>query len=97
MAPETSEPPEPLKPDKAFIHEKGNESAGADGHGDGLSPLTFLGAGLELGASVVVFSLLGWWLDNKWHTRPWMMVIGLAMAMTAGTYRLWKTGKKFFD
>lgn len=40
--------------------------------------------GLELGISVVLTLLLGIWLDGKLGTAPWMMLLGLALGLTAG-------------
>jgi F0F1-type ATP synthase assembly protein I len=40
--------------------------------------------GLEFGLSVVLCVLLGLWLDGKWDTSPWMMLLGLALGLAAG-------------
>jgi F0F1-type ATP synthase assembly protein I len=40
--------------------------------------------GLELGLSVVLCILLGMWLDDKLETRPWMMLLGIALGLAAG-------------
>lgn len=61
-----------------------------------ISPLLFLGAGIEFTAVTAALALLGWWLDGQIGARPWLMVIGLAVGLIGGTYKLWKTGKRFF-
>ena len=60
------------------------------------NPLSLMGAGIELAGAVGGLALLGWWLDSKWSTGPWLMCIGLAMGLIGGTYKLWCMGKRFF-
>jgi ATP synthase protein I len=40
--------------------------------------------GLELGISVVLTLLFGWWLDGKLGTEPWMMLLCLGLGLAAG-------------
>ena len=35
----------------------------------------------------VGFTLLGVWADNQWNTKPWLMILGIAVG-TAGAYLL---------
>ena len=42
----------------------------------------FLTLGLQLAISVVVFFFLGRWLDGKFGTAPWLMLLGAAMGIT---------------
>lgn len=41
-------------------------------------------AGLELGISVALGALLGWWLDGKFGTKPWLMLVFLIIGVIAG-------------
>ena len=34
----------------------------------------FVGMGSQLAASVFLCGLLGWWLDGKYGTHPWIMI-----------------------
>jgi F0F1-type ATP synthase assembly protein I len=34
----------------------------------------FIGLGSQLAASVIGCGLLGWWLDGKFGTTPWLMI-----------------------
>lgn len=40
--------------------------------------------GLELGISVILGLLFGWWLDQKLGTQPWMMLLFLVFGLIAG-------------
>jgi len=45
-------------------------------------------AGFEFGAAVLLFFLLGKWLDATWATSPWLTVAGTLTGIAAGTYLL---------
>src|SRR5687768_680727 len=40
--------------------------------------------GLELGISVIIGVLFGYWLDRKLGTEPWMMLLFLVLGFVAG-------------
>jgi ATP synthase protein I len=40
--------------------------------------------GLELGLSVAIGLLVGWWLDQHLHTQPWLMLLWLVFGVIAG-------------
>lgn len=40
---------------------------------------------------------LGWWLDQKWGTKPWLMFTGMAVGLIGEVYKLWRIGRKYFD
>lgn len=46
--------------------------------------LSHSSVGLELGISVVIGLLFGYWLDGKLGTQPWMMLLFLAFGLVAG-------------
>ncbi len=46
--------------------------------------LSFPTLGVELAASVGLFTLAGWWLDRRLGTGPWLLVT-LAMLAVAGS------------
>ncbi len=51
-----------------------------------LGPL--MGLGIQLAAAMVAFGGLGWWLDGKWGTGPWLMVSGLLLGAIGGMIKL---------
>lgn len=40
--------------------------------------------GLELGISVILGLVFGWWLDKQLGTAPWMMLLFLVFGLIAG-------------
>jgi F0F1-type ATP synthase assembly protein I len=49
---------------------------------------TFASAGIELGVYVVLFTLGGWWLDKKLNSSPAFILVGAAIGVSAGMYRM---------
>lgn len=58
-----------------------------------------LGMGLELGLLIGGLAYLGYWLDERYGTGPWLAFTGVMLAMVGGTYNLAKVllkpNKKF--
>jgi F0F1-type ATP synthase assembly protein I len=50
------------------------------------------GVGFELVASVVGFTLVGYWLDRHFGWRPWGVLGGALVGIVGGLYNLVKTG-----
>ena len=45
-------------------------------------------AGIELGLIFLILALGGWWLDRKLGTSPWLLLLGCAIGIVGGLYRL---------
>ncbi|HOB75228.1 MAG TPA: AtpZ/AtpI family protein [Phycisphaerae bacterium] len=50
--------------------------------------LRLAGAGVELAGTVAVACLLGYWIDNRFGTSPWGIVILAAIGVVGGLYNL---------
>ena len=50
----------------------------------------YLGASWSLIGSVGVWTGVGWWLDGKLATRPWLLVTGAVLGMGMGFYSFFK-------
>src|SRR5688500_648351 len=50
--------------------------------------------GMEVGLSVVVGALLGYWVDSAWDTSPWGTLAGLGFGIAAGARALYRISKK---
>jgi F0F1-type ATP synthase assembly protein I len=46
------------------------------------------GVGLELAGATAGFALIGYWLDGRFETAPWGLVIGVVLGLVGGLYNL---------
>ncbi len=77
------DPREPERPDDEGLSNlaKGYRSAAP-----------YIAASTQLVASVLAFTLLGWWLDGRLgHTTPWLLLVGAGVGMTGGFIGFFKT------
>jgi F0F1-type ATP synthase assembly protein I len=44
--------------------------------------------GVELAAAIVGFALVGFWIDRRYGTAPWGLVVGVALGVVGGMYNL---------
>ncbi len=51
----------------------------------------YMGLGFQLAAAMVAFGFLGRWLDGKFGTDPWLMVVGLLRGATGGMISVIRT------
>ena len=47
-----------------------------------------LGAGTEFAATILAALGLGWWLDGRLRTGPWLTLLGAMAGMALALYRL---------
>ena len=52
------------------------------------------GTGFDLAASVGVGALIGWWIDRRFETEPWGLVICALIGIVGGLYNFAKTGHR---
>lgn len=50
----------------------------------------YSGLGLQLVAAMCLFGWFGSWLDTKYSTTPWLMVVGLVLGATGGMISMLK-------
>ncbi len=46
------------------------------------------GAGLELAGATAGLALAGYWVDGKFGTRPWGLLVGVFIGIVGGLYNL---------
>ena len=49
-----------------------------------------MGAGLQFAGSVLLFLLVGMWLDRRLGTDPWLLVLGVVIGSTAGFWSMYR-------
>ncbi len=55
---------------------------------------SFASVGLEFLLAILLPGALGYWLDTKWHTTPWLMLVGGAFGFAVGLYKMLQTAKR---
>lgn len=65
----------------------GKSSRGPQGLGD-LG--RYAGLGLQFALTMAVLGALGWWLDGKFGTLPWLLVTGVLVGALGGFVRIVK-------
>ena len=68
---------------RSVVSPKGMDPAARTGK-RAYDALSASSVGLELGISVILGLLFGWWLDQKLGTQPWMMLLFLGFGLVAG-------------
>ena len=46
--------------------------------------------GIELTAAIAGFTLVGFWVDHRYQTGPWAVVIGAVLGVIGGMYNFLK-------
>ena len=46
------------------------------------------GMGTELAGAILALTLLGWWVDRRFETEPWGLLIGACLGIVGGLYNL---------
>lgn len=44
--------------------------------------------GIQYALSIALLTGLGWWLDGRWGTTPWLLVAGVVLGVVAGFVNL---------
>jgi len=59
--------------------------------------IALAGSGVVLAASVGIGAGIGWYLDQRWGTDPWLAVVGLLLGSAAGFIELWRMVQRSGD
>jgi F0F1-type ATP synthase assembly protein I len=63
---------------------------GGGGPGQPRAAWAYAGLGFEIVVPIVLGALLGWWLDGRWGTAPWLLLAGLLLGIGAGFYNFFR-------
>jgi len=73
----------------------GSGGGGEPSRGDWTRPLReaapYLGIGISFAASVLLGLGLGYWLDRRFGTAPWLFLVGAMFGLCAGFLQFYKT------
>ena len=50
--------------------------------------ISHVGVGLEVAGAAAGCALLGYWIDGRFGTSPWGMVVGVVVGLVGGLYNL---------
>ena len=48
-------------------------------------------AGIQMAVAIGLMAFVGYLLDRRWQTSPWLMVVGVFLGAAAGMYQFIKT------
>jgi len=51
----------------------------------------YFNIGYTWAASVGLLTFVGYLLDKKWHTKPWLTLVGAILGVAVGFYNFFKT------
>jgi len=51
----------------------------------------YLGLGMQLAVAVLLFFLIGWWVDDTYGTGPYGVLLGSAAGITGGMIKFIRT------
>ena len=50
--------------------------------------------GMEFAVAEILGAAFGFWLDKKWGTTPWMLLVGVVCGFALGFYMIWRAAKE---
>jgi ATP synthase protein I len=57
----------------------------------------YLGLGLELAATLLVFIFIGQYLDKRWDTEPWLFLVSAVLGFVIGFFNFFRTISRLTD
>ena len=54
------------------------------------------GVGIEFVVAVLLAGGIGWWIDGRAGTTPWLTLVGLAFGFATGLYMMLRAARKLF-
>ena len=54
------------------------------------SSASYAGAGLQFAIALIAFLFLGQWLDDRFGTSPWLMMLGVFIGGGGGFYSMYR-------
>ncbi len=57
----------------------------------------YTGVGFELAGSIIIFAMIGYFVDRHWKSSPWGVLIGCLVGIVVGMYLLIKEALMYKD
>jgi F0F1-type ATP synthase assembly protein I len=57
---------------------------------EGFSVSEFAGVGIQFAVSILLFLYVGQWLDRRFGTAPWLLIIGVFLGAGASFYSMYR-------
>ena len=57
----------------------------------------YLGLGLELAATLLIFIFIGQYLDKRWDTEPWLFLACAVLGFVIGFFNFFRTISRLTD
>ncbi len=87
LQPDTPSPDDTLSP----------QASDAEKYRGRVQAARFSAIGIQFGVSIAVAALLGSWLDERWGTEPWLLLIGLSLGITSSFLELYRLARRQID
>lgn len=65
-------------------------TGGSAAASSGTSVGVYMGLGLQFAAAILAFAFLGQWLDRRWGTDPWLLLVGVFLGAGGGFYSIYR-------
>jgi ATP synthase protein I len=72
-------------------------STGEDGGGEFRQYLSLSALGIEIGVTLAIGILIGWYLDRLFGTRPWLIIVFSILGIIAGFRNIVRLARKDWD
>lgn len=79
--------PDPRRPNRTAAGESAGES---EDQRASRAAGKYAGIGLQFAASVLLFLYAGQWLDRRFHTAPWGVLVGVLVGASAAFYSMYR-------
>lgn len=61
------------------------------------SEMSLAGLGFDLAAAVAVATALGWWIDRRFGTEPWGVIVFAAIGIVGGLLNFVRAAKRALE
>jgi len=51
--------------------------------------------GIEVSSAIAIGALIGYWLDGKFQTQPWLLILFTGFGIAAAVKAVWRELKKY--